>query len=66
MEHLVFECQSPHHQAFRAENFPTGLLDSAAPLPPLTRNTLLVPYDGEGRAWRERTHDSRMLSGFET
>ena len=46
----------------RAEFFPTGLPDCTAHLSPLTRNTLLVPHDGEAHIWRERTHDSRLAA----
>ena len=63
------------HNTKRFEQFffsPTGLPDSIAHLPTLTRNTLLVPGNGEAHNWREGTHDSRIaakdfkLSGFET
>ena len=62
MEHLVFECQCLQYQTIRAEFFPTGLPHSTAHLSPLTRNTLLVPHDGEAHIWRERTHDSRIAA----
>ena len=65
MEHLVFECRCPQYLAIRADFSPLVLPVSAAHLPPLTRNTRLVPCDGEAHTRRVRTHDSRLAANIQ-